>query len=67
MSPPFWFDHFIDCSAEFCLIPTYFVRFLGNGVSRKTAFEIYWPLVCCKISDVSSAAFLSNLDVMKQQ
>ena len=22
----------------------YFVRFLGNGVSRKNAFEIYWPL-----------------------
>ena len=22
----------------------YFVRFLGNGVSRKIAFEIYWPL-----------------------
>ena len=25
----------------------YFVRFLGNGVSRKNAFEIYRPLVCC--------------------
>ena len=22
----------------------YFVHFLGNGVSRKNAFEIYWPL-----------------------
>ena len=22
----------------------YFVRFLDNGVSRKIAFEIYWPL-----------------------
>ena len=22
----------------------YFVRFGGNGVSRKIAFEIYWPL-----------------------
>ena len=22
----------------------YFIRFLGNGVSRKNAFEIYWPL-----------------------
>ena len=22
----------------------YFVRFLGNGVSRKIVFEIYWPL-----------------------
>ena len=22
----------------------YFVPFLGNGVSRKNAFEIYWPL-----------------------
>ena len=24
----------------------YFVHFLGNGVSRKNAFEIYWPLKC---------------------
>ena len=23
----------------------YFFRFLGNGVSRKKAFKIYWPLV----------------------
>ena len=22
----------------------YFVRILGNGVSRKIAFDIYWPL-----------------------
>ena len=22
----------------------YFVRFLGNGVSREIGYEIYWPL-----------------------
>ena len=26
-------------------IVKYFVQFLGNGVSRKNAFEIYWPLI----------------------
>jgi hypothetical protein len=32
----------------------FFVRFLGNGVSRKIAFEIYWPLVwvCCGMQHV---------------
>ena len=26
---------------------SFFVCFLGNGVSRKNAFENYWPLECC--------------------
>ena len=30
-----------EARAEFCQI---FVHFLGNGVSRKKAFEIYWTL-----------------------
>ena len=37
----FLFDYFLDSRAELCLI---FRSFLGNGVSRKIDFEIYWPL-----------------------
>ena len=35
----------------------YFVHFLGNGVSRENAFEIYWPLKCPKIAGSNSLFF----------
>ena len=44
MPPSFWSDHFLVSRAEFWVI-YYFVRFLGNGVSRKNPFKIYWHLI----------------------
>ena len=35
----------------------YFIRFLGNGVSRNIAFEIYWPLVNIFFSFSVSVSF----------
>ena len=31
----------------------YFVRFLGNGFSRKKSFEIYWPLAKHRVDDIT--------------
>ena len=38
----------------------YFVRFLGNGVSRKIAFEIYWPLKTCDFGHKMKASLESH-------
>ena len=39
MSPPFWFDHFLDSRAEFCLI---FCSFFGQSIFKKKCF---WDLL----------------------
>ena len=36
-----------------------FVRFLGNGVSRENAFEIYRPLASKQVGDVFNSLGLS--------
>ena len=45
------------CFTKFCSMNSFvknFVRLLGNGVSRKIVFEIYWPLLkWCPIFDSS--------------
>ena len=46
-----WFNHFLNSNVEFCLM---FSSFLGNVVSRKNAFEIYWPLACANSRNVST-------------
>ena len=44
---------------------TYLVRFLGNGDSRKNAFEIYWPLHNVKSTMKISLIFVAFLEHMK--
>ena len=44
--------------ADFCLI---FRSFCGNGVSRKNAFDIYWPLTHVEVKAMRRSGWILNI------